>query len=282
MENKTHSVDFHMAPWYTFEVNFAVQNWNRPSETMLRWTSCWETCNYLLHTVLPLSLRLWTFVYQYFVMHQMGHIIWARYLLPAFYLLFYFWWQGRGSVCALYFIPLNCVLLLFQNIPFLNSSSFLILPCVSLLHPLSQPPSLHSLPLSLHSTSAPSHHVNYTTLLFLYYSPRCKFCHPSHGCACLCYITSVFCQGLQWLSKWGGGEGACTGAQFNNKWLLSVIWLAQIRGLLVLVRRWLLQRTRWLHCCCCLSAADWDVCLKCVLWHFASIKCNWIYEDRKN
>jgi len=46
-----------------------------------------------------------------------------------------------------------------------------------------------SLSLSLCSTSAPSHHVNYTTVLFLYYSPLCYFCHP-HCCACFCYVGS--------------------------------------------------------------------------------------------
>lgn len=85
-------------------------------------------------------------------------------------------------------------------------------------------PWLHSLSLSLYSTSASSHHVNYTTVLFLYYSPLCYFCHPS--LLCLLFATlPAFCQGLQWLLIWGGG-GACTGAQFNNKWLFSVIWLA--------------------------------------------------------
>lgn len=69
-----------------------------------------------------------------------------------------------------------------------NFSSFLF---ISLLHPLSQHPLFSAfLYLCTAPLSAPSHHVNYTTVLFLYYSPLCYFCHP-HCCACICYIANI-------------------------------------------------------------------------------------------
>lgn len=79
----------------------------------------------------------------------------------------------------------------FQNVPFLNSSlfnSFNFSSYPAYLFSIQRP--LHSLSLSLYSTSAPSHHVNYTTVLFLYYSPLCLLCHP-HCRARLRYVTSI-------------------------------------------------------------------------------------------
>lgn len=63
---------------------------------------------------------------------------------------------------------------------------------------------------------------------------------------------------------WGeGGVGGVHVLSLNSstKRLLSVIWLAEIRGLSVVVRRWLLQRTRQLHCHC-QSPTGWSSCLE--------------------
>lgn len=168
---------------------------------------------------------------------------------------FLFWWQGCGlahSNSNLHSFSQLHLLLFF--LPKTNFSSFFLVSSPS----SPSTPSLHSLSLSLYSTSAPSHHVNYTTVLFLYYSAPLLFLSHSLLCRLLlrCQHFARVCSGC-----WNE-EGACTGAQFNNKWLFSVIWLAQIRGLLVVLRRWLSQKIKPLHCCC-LSTADWAVCLRC-------------------
>lgn len=118
-------------------------------------------------------------------------------------------------------------------------------------------PILSSLPF-LSVPTGLSHHINcttvpfvlllFTTLLFL--SPSLLLCLRLLRCQRFAGV----CSGC-----WNE-EGACAGAPFNIKWLFGVIWLAQIRGLSVPVRRWLPQRTERLS----LSTADRAACQACV------------------
>lgn len=98
--------------------------------------------------------------------------------------------------------------------------------------------------LSLSAAHQPPATMLITPVPFLCYSPL-YFCHRD-CCACFCYIAAI-CLGLQQLLKWGGGGHFCP---IHNKWFFSVIWLAQIRGFIVVVRRQLSKMIRWLQCCC--------------------------------
>lgn len=128
-----------------------------------------------------------------------------------------------------------------------------------------QASSSRSLALSPQSASASSHHVNYTVVLFSLLFTTLLFLSPTPPRLLLprCQLFARVCSGC-WYE---GGRAACAGAQLHNKRPFSVIWLAQIRGLLVLVlRRWRLQQMQahsWL-----LSEHGWRGRPPRMCWYF--------------
>lgn len=139
------------------------------------------------------------------------------------------------SFCNSFFLlnlphsPVPWIPILISPFSFSTLSSFILSPC---------------------STSAPGHHVNYTTALVLLASPRFSLAlSPSLLWLLCCQYFARVCS-----HRWRE-EGVCTGAEFNNKWLFSMVWLTQIRGLAGALRRW--QRSRWHHRCS-LSTSESD------------------------